>query len=62
VAGLGKLLAMALAVATAVGVWQTGTVNLTFLAAAVWLLVATRAETTAAGFRAMRIWPPRRPS
>jgi len=55
VAGLGKLLALALAVATAVGVWQTGTVNLTFLAAAVWLLVATRAETTAAGFRAMRI-------
>lgn len=55
VAGLGRLLALVLAAAAAIGVWQTGTVNLTFLAAAVWLFVAARAETAAAGFRVMRI-------
>ncbi len=55
VAGLGKLLALALAAAAAMGVWRSGTVNLTFLAAAVWLFFAARAETAAAGFRVMRI-------
>ncbi|HWQ62227.1 MAG TPA: site-2 protease family protein, partial [Negativicutes bacterium] len=55
VAGLGKLLALVLAAAAAVGLWRSGTVNLTFLAAAAWLFVAARAETAAAGFRAMRI-------
>ncbi len=55
VAGLGKLLAVILLVAAGVGLWQSATVNLTFLAAAVWLFFAARAETAAAGFRAMRI-------
>ncbi len=54
-AGLGKLLAVILLVAAGVGLWQSATVNLTFLAAAVWLFCASRAETAAAGFRAMRI-------
>ncbi len=55
VAGLGKLLAVVLAAVAAAGVWQGGTVNLTFVIAAVWLFVAARAETAAAGFRVMRI-------
>jgi stage IV sporulation protein FB len=55
VAGLGKLLAVILVVVVGVGLWRSATVNLTFLAAAVWLFFAARAETAAAGFRAMRI-------
>ncbi len=55
VAGLGKLLAVALAVASFSEVWRSGTANLTLLIAAVWLFATARAETAAAGFRAMRV-------
>lgn len=55
VAGLGKVLAAALAAVAAFEVWRSGTANLTFLIAAVWLFAAARAEAAAAGFRAMRI-------
>lgn len=55
VAGLGKLLAVVLAAAALAGLWRSGTVNLTFLAAAAWLFASARAETASAGFRAMRI-------
>jgi Zn-dependent proteases len=55
VAGLGKLLALVLAVVAVIGFWRSGTVNLTFLVAAGWLFVAARAESAAAGYRVMRI-------
>jgi stage IV sporulation protein FB len=52
---LGKLLAVLLAAFAVAGLWQGGTVNLTFAIAAVWLFAGARAETAAVGFRVIRI-------
>lgn len=52
---IGRVLAGALIVLTALDFWQTGTVNITFIFVAVFLWVAARSETAVAGFRAMRL-------
>lgn len=55
VVNTGKLISAGLATVSAVDFWLTGTLNLTFLIAAVFLYAAARAETAVAGFRTMRI-------
>lgn len=52
---VGKLLAIGLAGWAGLDFWQTGTVNVTFLLASVFLYAAARAETQVAGFRTMRV-------
>lgn len=52
---LGNLISAGLVAAAGVEFWQSSSVNLTFLFAAVFLYVAARGELQIAGFRSMRI-------
>jgi len=55
VVNTGKLISLGLVAVTALDFWLTGTLNLTFLMAAVFLYVAAKTETAVAGFRTMRL-------
>ncbi|MDR3589313.1 MAG: M50 family metallopeptidase [Negativicutes bacterium] len=55
VVNTGKLISLGLAAVSALDLWLTGTFNLTFFAAAVFLYAAARTETAVAGFRTMRV-------
>jgi stage IV sporulation protein FB len=55
VVNTGKLISLGLVAVSAVDFWLTGTLNLTFFIAAVFLYVAAKTETAVAGFRTMRL-------
>lgn len=55
VVNTGKLISLGLVAVTTLDFWLTGTFNVTFFAAAVFLYAAARTETAVAGFRTMRV-------